>query len=165
MIEIYTDGSCYNGRHVGSWVAILFIEGEKIVLSGTATDTTNHRMELTAVIKAIEYVKDKHSSVTNIRIVSDSQYVIGIVDRKEKLMATGFKTKKRKDTRNVDLVKHFLAHEETIHIQFIKIKAHQQPTAEANYNIEADILARKILRDFVKIIDPDKDSNIVWRTK
>jgi ribonuclease HI len=152
MIEIYTDGSCHTQSCVGAWAAILFIDGEKIVLSGIATDTTNNRMELTAVIKAIEYVRDKHSPATAIRIVSDSQYVIGLVGRKEKFMASDFKTKAGKDIRNVDLVKQLLELHEVIDVEYIKIKAHQQPTDETNYNIEADKLARQILRDTVSNI-------------
>ncbi len=159
MIEVYTDGSCYNGRHVGSWVAILFIEGGKIVLSDLETDATNHRMELTAVIKAIEYVRDKHPTATTVKIISDSQYVIGLARRKTKFLFTDFKTKKGNEIRNIDLVKKLLELHEVIDVEYVKIKAHQQPTNETNYNIEADILARKILRDYFK------DGNIVWRTK
>ena len=149
MIEIYTDGSCHTQSCIGAWVAILFINGEKIVLSGMATDTTNNRMELTAVIKAIEYVKDKHQSATTIKIISDSQYVIGLVGRKEKFALSDFKTKAGNDIRIVDLVKQLLGLHELIDVAYVKIKAHQQPTSEVNYNIEADILARQILRDAV----------------
>lgn len=156
MIEIYTDGSCYNKRRIGAWVAILFIDGEKIVLSDLETDTTNNRMELTAVIKAIEYVRDKHPAATTIKVVSDSQYVIGLARRKTKFLFTDFKTKKGNDIRNVDLVKQLLELHEVIDVEYVKIKAHQQPTDETNYNIEADILARKILRDYFKAGD------IVW---
>jgi ribonuclease HI len=152
MIEIYTDGSCHTQSCVGAWVAILFIDGEKIVLSGIATDTTNNRMELTAVIKAIECVRDKHSFAKAVRIVSDSQYVIGLVGRKEKFMASDFKTKAGNDIRNVDLVKQLLRLNKLIDVEYVKIKAHQQPTDETNYNIEADILARQILRDTVSNI-------------
>lgn len=159
MIEIYTDGSCYNGRHIGSWVAILFIEGEKIVLSDIETDSTNHRMEITAVIKAIQYIRENYRAIKAIRVISDSQYVIGLVGRKEKFTASDFKTKKGNDIRNVDLVKQLLKLHEVIDVEYVKIKAHQQPTDQANYNIEADILARKILRDYFR------DRNIVWRTK
>jgi ribonuclease HI len=159
VIEIYTDGSCYNGRRVGVWAAILFIAGEKIVLSDLETGATNHRMELAAVIKAIEYVRDKHPSAKAVRIVSDSQYVIGLARRKTKFLLTDFKTKKGNDIRNVDLMKQLLELHEVIDVEYVKIKAHQQPTETANYNIEADMLARKILRDYFK------DGNIVWRTK
>ncbi len=159
MIEIYTDGSCYNGRHIGSWVAILFIEEEKIVLSDIETDATNHRMEITAVIKAIQYIRENYRSIKAIRVISDSQYVIGLGRRKIKFLFTDFKTKKGNDIRNVDLVKQLLELHEVIDVEYVKVKAHQQPTDETNFNIEADILARKILRDYFK------DGNIVWRTK
>jgi ribonuclease HI len=114
VIEIYTDGSCYNGRRVGAWVAILFIVGEKIVLSDLETDATNHRMELTAVIKAIQYIRENYQSVKAIRVISDSQYVIGLARRKTKFLFTDFKTKKGNDIRNVDLVKQLLELHEVI---------------------------------------------------
>ena len=149
MIEIYTDGSCHTQSYIGAWAAILFIDKEKIVLSGIVTDTTNNRMELTAVIKAIEYVKDKYASADNITVVSDSQYVIGLVSRKEKFTISDFKTKAGNDIRNVDLVKQLLRLHEAIDVEYVKIKAHQKQTEAANYNIEADKLARQILRDAV----------------
>jgi ribonuclease HI len=149
VIEIYTDGSCYNKHRIGVWVAILFIDGEKIVLSDLETDTTNQRMELTAVIKAIEYVRDEHPAATTIKVVSDSQYVIGLARRKTKFLVTDFKTKKGNDIRNVDLVKQLLELHEVIDVDYVKIKAHQQPTETTNYNIEADKLARQILRNAI----------------
>ena len=53
-IIIYTDGSCNPEYKIGAWAVVLFVEDEKIVLSGTAEQTTHQRMELTAVIRAFE---------------------------------------------------------------------------------------------------------------
>jgi len=106
-------------------------------------------MELTAVIKAIEFVKEKHQAAKEINIISDSQYVIGLVGRQEKFAKLNFKTVSGSDIRNVDLVKHFLKLNQETKIHFTKIKAHQQQTSVVNYNIKADILARHLVREAV----------------
>ena len=80
-ILIYTDGSCHTQHQIGGWAAILFINEKKIILSGTETNTTHQRMELVAVIKAIEYIQKHDKSVKKIHIISDSQYIIGLTSR------------------------------------------------------------------------------------
>ena len=57
LAEIYTDGSCHTQHKIGTWVAIILMDTEKKILSGTVKDTTHNRMELMAVVKAIEYIK------------------------------------------------------------------------------------------------------------
>ncbi len=147
-IAIYTDGSCHTQHRIGGWAALLFIGEDKIVLSGSEVDTTHNRMELTAVIKAIEYAREHYPGVT-IQIISDSQYVIGLKGRKEKLSGAGFITKKGNEIQNADLVQQLLLLDEQVAITFTKIKAHQRQGAALNHNIEADKLSRKIVRDAV----------------
>lgn len=146
-VEIYTDGSCHTQQCVGAWVAILLSENKKIVLSGKETNTTHNRMELKAVIKALEYVRSNYINITSITVVSDSQYVVGLYSRKEKLVKQSFNTKTGKEIRNADLVKEFLLLGDAV--RFAKIKAHQKKTAEINYNIVADVLVRKLMREIV----------------
>ena len=93
--DVYTDGSCHTQLKIGSWVAIIFIGNEKIILTEKENNTTHNRMELTAAIKAIEYIKKLHKRVTVINIITDSQYAVGLAGRKEKLSTKGFKNKKR----------------------------------------------------------------------
>ena len=148
--EIFTDGSCHTQNRIGAWAAIIFIGEEKIVLTGNAADTTHNRMELTAVIKAIEFIHINHPPFTNIKIVSDSQYVIGLTVRKEKLSSLGFTNKKGAAIQNADLVIALLECCEKMNIEFVKIKAHQKKNEVVNYNIEADKLSRAIVREEVK---------------
>jgi ribonuclease HI len=146
---VYTDGSCHTQLKVGAWVAIVLAGNEKHTISGTVTDTTNNAMELTAVIKAIEYIREKHPGINSVEMVADSQYVIGLTARREKLIAVDFTSKKGKELPNTALVKQFLNHTQSGNIQFIKIKAHQKTSELTIYNIEADKLARKLVRDAV----------------
>lgn len=149
LAEIYTDGSCHTQAKIGAWVAIVLVGTEKHVLSGIVTDTTHNAMELTAVIKAIEYVNARHAGINTIKIISDSQYVIGLTARREKLILLDFSSQKGKLLPNAVLVKQLLEHTSTFNVEFIKIKAHQKVNEHHNYNIEADRLSRKLVREAI----------------
>lgn len=148
--EIYTDGSCHTQQCVGAWAAVLLIGEQKIVLSGKEIDTTHNRMEILAVINSIKHIQQNFKFITELKIVSDSQYVIGLVGRQAKFTASDFTTKAGKDIRNVDLVKELLQLLSVIKVQFVKIKAHQKATDIVNYNIEVDKLSRQLVRESVK---------------
>jgi len=150
IVEIYTDGSCHTQHCVGAWVAILFIAGEKVILSGKELNTTHNRMELTAVIKAIEYVQQLNTKIILITVITDSQYVTGLKARQQKFIVQQFTTKKGNAISNACLVKELMVLINTMPIEFVKIKAHQKKTEVLNYNIEADKLSRNIVRQAVK---------------
>ena len=147
LAEIYTDGSCHTQNRIGAWVAIIFTATGKKALAETVADTTHNRMELLAVIKGIEYIKRNYPGITTIKLFSDSQYVVGLPARKEKLSAAGFSTKKGKSLQNADLVKELFGQLLLLSVEFIKVKAHQKQDAALNYNIEADKLSRKMVRE------------------
>ncbi len=148
--EIYTDGSCHTQQCVGAWASVILIDVQKIILSGKENDTTHNRMEILAVINSLKYIQQNFKTVTEIKVVSDSQYVIGLVGRQSKFTASDFTTKAGKDIRNVDLVKELLLLLTSIKVQFVKIKAHQKVTEIVNYNIEVDKLSRQLVREAVK---------------
>lgn len=150
MVEIYTDGSCHTQHCIGAWVAIIFIAGEKIILSGEELNTTHNRMELTAVIKSLQYLHQLNKKIISITIITDSQYVTGLQEREQKFTAQKFQTKKGNAISNVLLVKELLLLTNCMPVKFVKIKAHQKKTVELNYNIEADKLSRNIVRQAVK---------------
>lgn len=133
----------------GAWAAILFIGNEKITLSGIETNTTHNRMELMAVLNALDYLV-KTGNKKPIHIYTDSQYVALITERKDKLISAGFITKKGTDVRNADLVNRLIQYIENDSITFIKVKAHQKSNGDENINREVDILVRQILRKQVK---------------
>lgn len=160
--EIYTDGSCHTQKCVGAWAAMLLIDEQKIVLSGKEMNTTHNRMEILAVINSIKYIQQHYKCITKIKIVSDSQYVIGLISRQSKFITNDYTTKAGKDIRNVDLVKELLNLLATIDVQFVKIKAHQKATEIVNYNIEVDMLSRQLVREavnYLKIKAFKKDIN------
>jgi ribonuclease HI len=152
LVEIFTDGSCHTQKRIGAWAAIVFIDNEKAVLSGIEEDTTHNRMELVAVIKALEFIVSKTGNGCEVKIVSDSQYVVGLPERKAKFAAQNYLTKGGKEIQNKDLVKELMDFDERVKLTFEKIKAHQKKSTVVNYNIEADKLCRKMVREKVKVI-------------
>jgi ribonuclease HI len=148
--DLYTDGSCHTQYKVGGWAAILWSNEKKIVLSGLVERTTNNRMELTAVIEALAFIRKNYPAVKSIRIYSDSQYVIGLPGRKEKLTLLGYSTKKGNPIPNSDLVINLLEQLNFFSVEWMKIKAHQKTGTLVNFNREADKLSRKLVREAVK---------------
>jgi ribonuclease HI len=148
-IQIYTDGSCHTQLKTGAWAAIVLINQDKTILQSIVTPTTHNRMELTAVIKAIEYVQAQSTNDQPIHIYSDSQYVVNLGARKEKLMQCDFTTKRGTLIQNADLVRILFQYMERANLRFIKVKAHQKQTQTINYNREVDILVRKMLRSYL----------------
>ncbi len=146
-IEIYTDGSCHTQLCVGAWASIILANEDVINLSGVVENTTHNRMEILAVIKALEFVLEKinHSNL-KITVVSDSQYVVGLLHRRPKFILSDYKTKAGNDIRNKDLVLSLFNFTDNLNIDFVKIKAHQKPTGVINYNNEVDKLCRSLVR-------------------
>jgi ribonuclease HI len=148
--EIYTDGSCHTQHRTGAWVTILLVGPKKIVLSGCEGDTTHNRMELMAVIRGMEYIKIHYPAINILHIYSDSQYVVRLPGREDKLTTVGFANKKGVLLPNTDLLKELPELSLLFTIEWVKVKAHQKKGVEMNYNIDADFLSRKLVREAVK---------------
>ena len=146
QITIYTDGSYDPKKERGGWAAILFIHDEKISLQGKVDYSTHNRMEITAVLEALEYIRKKNLKPEKVWVYTDSQYITHLPERKEKLINHAFKTKKGENIRNSDLLRALFSFLDLWDIRLIKVKAHQKKTAEENYNREVDKLSRKIVR-------------------
>ncbi len=100
MIEIYTDGACRGNPGPGGWGALLILGEHEKELSGAEAHTTNNRMELTAVIRALEALKRPVQA----RIYTDSQYVRrGITEWLPAWKARQWRTADRKPVKNQDL--------------------------------------------------------------
>ncbi len=100
-IEIFTDGACSGNPGVGGWGAILRFGGHTKELSGGEKNTTNNRMELTAVIEALKALKEPCEAV----ITTDSKYVSDAITLgwAENWRANGWKKADKKPALNVDL--------------------------------------------------------------
>lgn len=99
-IEIYTDGACSGNPGPGGWGALLRWNGHEKEISGGEADTTNNRMEMMAVIQALETLK-KPSEVD---LYTDSKYVMdGVNQWMDGWKKRGWKTAAKKAVKNQGL--------------------------------------------------------------
>ena len=102
IIRIYTDGACRGNPGPGGWGALILKGNEEIKLNGGQNDTTNNQMELTAVIKALDFFSES----SELEIFTDSKYVMdGITEYIKKWKVNGWKTASKKPVKNTDLWK------------------------------------------------------------
>jgi ribonuclease HI len=100
VIEIYTDGACRGNPGPGGWGALLKSDKSEKELSGAEPATTNNRMELTAVIRALEALKRPVQA----RLYTDSEYVRrGITEWLPAWKSRGWRTADRQPVKNQDL--------------------------------------------------------------
>jgi ribonuclease HI len=100
VIDIYTDGACRGNPGRGGWAALLRSGAHEREISGAEAHTTNNRMELTAVIRALEALKRPVQA----RIYTDSEYVRrGITEWLPAWKTRGWRTADRKPVKNQDL--------------------------------------------------------------
>jgi ribonuclease HI len=100
IVDIYTDGACKGNPGAGGWGVLLQHGGGTRELHGGEALTTNNRMELTAVIRALEALKHR----SQVRLHTDSQYVqLGIRDWIHVWKKRGWRTADKKPVKNEDL--------------------------------------------------------------
>ena len=121
-VDIYTDGACRGNPGPGGWGAILVYNGREKELSGGEPNTTNNRMELTAVIKALEALKEP----CTVELYSDSKYVI---DALQKGWAVGWRKRgwiksDKKPALNPDLWEELLGLVERHDVHYHWVKGH-----------------------------------------
>ena len=135
-VEIYTDGACKGNPGAGGWGALLVSGKHEKELFGGAPDTTNNRMELTAVIEALSALKRPCEIILH----TDSQYVQkGITEWIIGWKARGWKTASRAPVKNVDLWQALDAAQARHKIEWRWVKGH----AGHDGNERADALANR----------------------
>jgi ribonuclease HI len=103
VVDIYTDGACKGNPGVGGWGALLTSGDRTREIYGGEPLTTNNRMELTAVIRALEALKRP----SRVRLHTDSQYVQqGITAWIHQWKKRGWRTADKKPVKNADLWRH-----------------------------------------------------------
>ena len=134
-IILYTDGACSGNPGKGGWGAILFYNDIKKEISGGEENTTNNRMELTAVIKGLEALKEP----CKVDIYSDSAYVVNALLQNwvGSWQNDGWKSSKGK-VLNIDLWQRLLQLVSIHSVSWHKVKGH----ADNEYNNRCDSLAR-----------------------
>lgn len=123
MIRIYTDGGCSGNPGPGAWATIILSEKkDPVELSDSEMNTTNNRMELTAVIRALEYIGETD---TQIEVFTDSEYVQkGISQWMENWIKRGWKTASGSPVKNKDLWMHLKEKSDVFSIQWNWVRGH-----------------------------------------
>ena len=122
-VEIYTDGACSGNPGPGGWAAILISGEHEKVLSGHDPQTTNNRMELTAVIEGLKALKYP----CKVTIYSDSAYLVNAIQQGwlDKWQRQGWtRGKPRQPVLNVDLWKELLNYMSIHDVTFKKVQGH-----------------------------------------
>ena len=142
-VTIYTDGACSGNPGPGGWAAILrYGEAEK-VLSGGEENTTNNRMELTAVIRALEALKGP----CDVTLYSDSKYVVEAMAQgwAKGWQARGWKRSSGSSAKHPELWERLLSLCETHRVRWVWVRGH----AENELNQRCDALAVEESRKFL----------------
>lgn len=133
-VEIYTDGACKGNPGVGGWGAWLKYNGNEKSIFGGEENTTNNRMEMTAVIRALEALKRP----SEVKLYTDSSYVQkGMIEWMAGWKSKNWRTANKKPVKNDDLWKQLDALANLHQIEWIWVKGH----AGNDGNERADQLA------------------------
>ncbi len=121
-VEIFTDGACSGNPGAGGWGAILRYGAAEKELCGGAADTTNNRMELTAVIEALRALKKP----CRVKLYTDSRYVMdGVTQWLPNWQKNGWRTANKKSpVKNIDLWQLLESELEKHRIQWVWVKGH-----------------------------------------
>ena len=134
-VDIYTDGACSGNPGAGGYCTILMYNSREKIISGSEENTTNNRMELLAVIRGLEALKE--ACIVN--LYSDSSYVINAFNEKwiDSWVANNWKTAGKKAVKNIDLWQRLLELINQHKVNFIKVKGH----SDNEYNNRCDKIA------------------------
>ena len=135
-VEIYTDGACSGNPGAGGYGVVLLYGSARKELSEGYRLTTNNRMEVLAVIKGLEALKEP----CQVTLYSDSKYVVDAIQKGwvKKWKANGWYRNKKEKASNVDLWERLLVQLERHQVTFQWVKGH----ADTPGNERCDELAR-----------------------
>ncbi len=134
-VEIYTDGACSGNPGPGGWGAVLVYGGHEKELCGGEAETTNNRMELTAVIEALSALREP----CEVTLTSDSKYVVDALTLgwAEGWRARGWRKADKSPALNADLWARLLELTHIHRVSCVWVKGH----AGHPYNERCDRLA------------------------
>lgn len=134
-VTIYTDGACSGNPGPGGYGVVLLFGDRRMELSAGYRSTTNNRMELLAVIVALESLKRR----CRVAVYSDSQYVVKAINDGwlRNWVARGWRKSNKKPVENIDLWKRLLPLLENHDVSFHWVKGH----ADTPENERCDVLA------------------------
>ena len=144
-VKIYTDGSCLKNPGIGGWAALIKYKKVEKILKGSKEETTNNQMELIAVIKGLELLKESCKVI----IITDSKYVKdGISKWIINWKKNNWKTANKKPVKNQVLWLELDNLVQKHKVEWEWVKGHNNHTeneiVDNLANLEAKILKKKI---------------------
>ena len=145
-IDFYTDGSCSTKTEMGGWASICVEDGQIIdTQQGYEPYTTNNRMELMAILSALESIDTIETRHIDVTIYCDSAYVVNCLNNRwyNNWLTNGWKTSDKQDVKNKDLWSRLLSLyiklNARIQLKIVKIEGHKGN----KWNEYVDLLAKK----------------------
>ena len=134
-VVLYTDGACSGNPGPGGWGAILTYKSKELELSGYEAETTNNRMELTAVIEGLSALNEP----CNVTVYSDSKYIVDSIEKGwlDNWRQRGWKNSQKETPPNLDLWQRLVVLLDKHKVAFEWIRGHQGH----QYNERCDKLA------------------------
>lgn len=134
-VVLYTDGACSGNPGPGGYGAILIYNGIEKEISGGEKNTTNNKMEMLAVIKGLEMLKEP----CEVEVYSDSAYVVNSIEKGwiDSWKKNGWKKADKKPVKNIELWEKLLDLMQKHKVTFLKVKGH----ADDELNNRCDRLA------------------------
>jgi len=151
-LRIYTDGGCSGNPGPGGWAYVMVLntfQGGKVIASdmGGEKETTNNRMELTAVISSLRALKDMKDVPRKAAVYTDSQYVqLGITEWIKNWKRYSWKTSDKKPVKNKDLWIELDALADELSVSWNWVKGH----AGDEYNEQCDKMTREAIDEVLK---------------
>lgn len=142
QIALYTDGACSGNPGPGGWGVVLLYHDQRKELSGFVPDTTNNRMELTAVINGLSAIKTDALPVT---IYTDSKYIVDAINQQwlDNWQKRNWRTASKQPVANRDLWETLLQLNQKHHPQYVWVKGH---STNVNNN-RCDEMAVQAIKD------------------
>ncbi len=121
-VILYTDGACSGNPGPGGYAAILIYNNIEKEVVGGEKNTTNNKMEMMAVIKGLEMLKEP----CEVDVYSDSAYVVNSIEKGWifSWKKNGWKKADKKPVKNVELWEKLLKQLDTHKVTFLKVKGH-----------------------------------------
>jgi ribonuclease HI len=121
-VEIFTDGACSGNPGPGGYGVILKYNGHEKELSGGYRNTTNNRMELMAIIKGLDALKEP----CEVMVYSDSRYIVDAINKGwvQRWAANNWMRNKKESAKNIDLWERLLKQLARHKVRFTWVKGH-----------------------------------------
>lgn len=121
-VTLYTDGACSGNPGPGGYAAILIYNGVEKEISGGEKNTTNNKMEMMAVIKGLEMLKE----ACEVSVYSDSAYVVNSIEKGwvYSWKKNNWKKADKKEVKNIELWERMLELMNMHKVSFLKVKGH-----------------------------------------